>query len=516
MPTTFRGVAFAIAALFCAAGSAAAATPLNAAADRAALLLKSHASAARVSAHDAFVARDTIVDADGTEHVRFDRTYAGLPVIGGDVVVHSRKGALRALSLTQHAPQAVTTRASVTRSAAIVAAGIAFGSDFTGTPDATLVIHARERTPRLAWQVRLSNERADMTYFVDARDSRVFDRWSNRETATATGKARTLYSGEINIATNSITGGFELRDPTRGMTRTIDASNSRTSGQIYKDADNTWGNSAMSDPVTAAVDAQYGAAATWDYFRRVHNRNGIANDGRGAYNRVHYGRKYANAYWSDACFCMTYGDGDGTVIGPLVSMDITAHELGHGVNARTANLVYAGESGGLNEANSDIFGTMVEFFAANAKDTPDYLIGEKIFLANVAGSANQRFLRNMANPIADGRSPNCWSPTLASLDVHYSSGVANRFYYLLAEGSASKTFGGMVHSAPTCNGRVVSGIGRAKAERIWYRALTVYFTSTTNYAGARVGTIAAARDLYGATSIEAAAVAAAWAAVNVR
>ena len=100
--------------------------------------------------------------------------------------------------------------------------------------------------------------------------------------------------------------------------------------------------------------------------------------------------------------------------------------------------------------------------------------------------------------------------------MHFSSGVGNRFFDLLAEGSGARTYSGVDHRAPTCNGAAVAGIGRTKARAIWYRALTVYFTSTTDYAGARAGTVQAAKDLYGATSAEQAAVAAAWAAVDVR
>jgi Zn-dependent metalloprotease len=212
---------------------------------------------------------------------------------------------------------------------------------------------------------------------------------------------------------------------------------------------------------------------------------------------------------------MTYGDGDGVNVGPLVSLDITGHEMSHGVNANTANLIYSGESGGLNEANSDILGTMVEFHANNAKDAPDYLIGEQIIVGNVAGSANQRALRFMFDPIKDGRSPSCYEATLGTLDVHFSSGVANRFFYLLAEGSAARTYGGVNHYAPTCNGASVVGIGRDKAAKIWDRALAVYFTASTDYAAARMATINAAKDLYGAGSAEASAVAAAWSAVKV-
>lgn len=489
--------------------------PGNPVVDRAAGLLRGHAGLARASADDRFVARGAIVDADGTEHVRFDRTYRGLPVIGGDLVLHARNGQLKSLSLSQRSVLGLPVRPTLAAVDAAVVAGTEFGADFAGMPERTLVVYARTGTPRLAWRVRLSNERADMTYIVDAHAARILDRWSNRETATAQGTARTLYSGDVVLTTNSVAGGYELRDPSRGQMRTIDGSNSRTSGQIYKDSDNVWGNYGAADKATAAADAQYGAAVTWDYYKSVHGRNGIAGDGKGSYSRVHYGTRYSNAYWSDACFCMTYGDGDGANIGPLVSVDITGHEMSHGVNAATAGLIYSGESGGLNEANSDILGTMVEFHANNTQDAPDYLIGEEIVVGNVAGSANQRALRYMFDPIRDGRSPSCYASNLGTLDVHYSSGVANRFFYLLAEGSAAKTFGGVSHYAPTCNGAKVTGIGRTKAAKIWYRALTVYFTSGTDYAAARTATINAAKDLYGATSTEAAAVAAAWSAVKV-
>lgn len=498
------------------ADDAVAANADHPAVDRALAQIRSHGGAVRASIGDRFHARDVVVDADGTEHVRFERTYAGLPVIGGDLVVHSRDGRYKSASVSLGSALNLSTRPTLMAADAIVLAGAEFGSDFDGMPTSTLVVYARGRAAaRLAWQVDVLNERADMTYMVDAQNGRILERWSNRHTAAATGKARTLYSGDVALTTNSITGGYEMRDLTRGGGYTIDASNSRTSGQVYKDSDNVWGNYTVSDKATAAADAQYGVSVTWDYFKNVHGRSGIANDGKGAYSRVHYGFRYNNAYWSDACFCMTYGDGDGVNLSPLVALDIAGHEMSHGVNANSANLIYSGESGGLNEANSDILGTMVEFYANNSQDTPDYLIGEKVFVGNVAGSASQRALRYMYNPFADGRSPNCYVNTLGNLDVHYSSGVANVFFYLLAEGTSARTYSGVNHTPTTCNGSKFAGIGRAKAQKIWYRALTVYFTSSTNYAGARAATINAAKDLYGATSAEATAVARAWSAVKV-
>ncbi|MES4893329.1 M4 family metallopeptidase, partial [Streptomyces sp. NPDC096012] len=108
-----------------------------------------------------------------------------------------------------------------------------------------------------------------------------------------------------------------------------------------------------------------------------------------------------------------------------------------------------------------------------------------------------------------------WSSGVGGLDVHYSSGVANHFFYLLSEGSGAKTINGVSYNSPTYNGSTVTGIGRAKALQIWYKALTTYFTSTTNYKSARTGTLSAASALYGSSSAEYKAVAAAWSAVNV-
>ena len=104
---------------------------------------------------------------------------------------------------------------------------------------------------------------------------------------------------------------------------------------------------------------------------------------------------------------------------------------------------------------------------------------------------------------------------MGNADVHYSSGVGNHFFYLLSEGSGAKTIGGVAHNSPTCNGSTVTGIGKDAAAKFWFRALTVYMTSSTNYAGARTATLNAARDLYGATSTQDNTVAAAWNAVSV-
>jgi len=462
----------------------------------------------------AYQVRDVVVDEDGSSHVRMDRTVGGLRVIGGDLIVQNDSfGNLRAMHHNLRWGVNVGTKPALAATRATLNVLRTEGGT-TGKPE--LVVYAREQVPALAWDVAVSGVQADGTpsekhLIIDATTGRQLDAWDDIHTAAASGTGKTLYSGNVTLTTNSISGGYELRDPSRGNTYTINLANKTSGGSIVTDADNIWGNNATSSTQSAAADAQYGTAVTWDYYKNVHGRSGIANDGKGAYNRVHYSSNYANAYWSDSCFCMTYGDGNGTTFKPLVSLDVAGHEMSHGVTSRTANLTYSGESGGLNEGTSDIFGTMVEFYAANSSDAGDYLIGEKI---RVSGGS----LRSMIKPSSDGSSSDCWYSGVGNLDVHYSSGVANHFFFLLAEGTNS-SYG----KSPTCvsgNTRVASGsgtltgIGRDKAAKIWYRALTTKFTSSTTYAGARTGTIAAANELYGSGSAEATAVAAAWSAVG--
>ncbi|GHD92422.1 M4 family metallopeptidase [Streptomyces naganishii] len=499
----------------------------------AATALVDHAAALGLTSAEQAAVRDVIVDKDGTQHVRYDRTYHRLPVLGGDFVVHltpagAYRGANRAsrgtVSLPSTTPQVSAPKAAGLAVNALRAANLGDRlQQVKAKPQ--LIVDALHGALRLAWRTNavgldsLGNPVA-RTVLTDARTGAQIDAWDSIETATGDGKS--LYSGTVGLETTQSGSTYQLKDPTRGNTYTGDAANKtdlcflgicfqRAPATLFTDADNHWGTGTTADRSSAAVDAQYGTNETWDYYRYVHGRNGIAGDGKGSYNRVHYGSNYNNAFWDDSCFCMTYGDGDGTTFGPLVALDVAGHEMTHGVTSKTAALTYSGESGGLNEATSDILGTLVEWYANNSSDPGDYLIGEKIVRSGFGKTA----LRYMDQPSKDGSSADYWSSSVGNLDVHYSSGVANHFAYLLAEGSGPKTINGVSYNSPTYNGSTVTGIGRDKLGQIWYRALTVYMTSSTNYAGARTATLNAAKDLYGAGSTEYNAVAAAWSAVNV-
>jgi Zn-dependent metalloprotease len=489
---------------------------------------------AHAGANDGFVTRDVIVDRNGDQHVRFDRTYRGLRVIGGDLVVHTAVGGVSGVSMTLVKPIELSIVPTLPSQEAIVRAGVEFGSGFEGLPTANLVVYARHGDQRLAWEVLFSGTRADRTptrmrYYVDANTGAILAHWDTIETdVPVVGTGHTLQSGSVQLGTQKNSRGyFEMKDPTRGGSWTSDMGNGARgngtgTGIEFVDADDVWGNFAKTDRASVAADAHFGIGQTWDYYKNVHGRLGVANDGVGALARVHYLQNYANAFWSDDCFCMTFGDGDGVTTNPFTAIDVTGHEMSHGVTSHTANLDYEGESGGLNEANSDMMGTMVEYYANNPANPPNYLIGEKLFIDNPGTYA----LRSMFKPSLDGISPDCY-PTdpdyLAffknGLDVHYVSGVANHFYYLLAEGSvvpATNGFG-LTPSDLICRGpSTLKGIGRDAASKIWFRALTVYMTSGTDYHAARAATLSAATDLYGATSRQYRAVVAAWYAVRVR
>ncbi|WP_323183411.1 M4 family metallopeptidase [Streptomyces sp. NBC_00091] len=326
-------------------------------------------------------------------------------------------------------------------------------------------------------------------------------------TATATGTGHSQYSGTVPLGTTYTGTAYQLTDPSRGGQRTLDALNQTNNpGVPFNDADNVWGDGTPAHRQTAAVDVHYATAVTWDFYKAAFNRNGVRGDGVGTTSRVHYGTGFGNAFWSDSCACVTYGDG-ATPGRPPTSLDVVGHELAHGLTASTARLGYSGEPGALNEGTSDILATAGEFFAGNEADPGDYLLGER---------ALEGPPRRMDRPSADGVSRDHWSPDLAALDPHAASGPARHFYYLLAEGSGPKVIDGVAYDSPTYDNSKLPGIGRDKATRIWYRALTLYMRSSTNYSGARTATLRAAADLYGPTAPETAHVAAAWTAVNVR
>jgi thermolysin len=447
-------------------------------------------------------------------HTRVQQTFAGVPVFGGEAIVHlNRDGSLFTITDSLIHDVDVDVHPTIT---ADEAADLAVLEDqrpgeYTAPPRVDLQIFARDGQSHLAWRVRLTQEdgtpdTALPVFFIDAHSGDVLFRYDNLQTVQGTGAS--LYSGTVPTETYYKSPSYYLEDISRKI-GTFDNRNTTGSTYRFTDSNNVWDSSSQK----AAVDAHLGARMVYEYYQNVHGRNGIdGNGGPGYYtsvdgktklisSKVHYGWNYNNAFWNGSY--MTYGDGDGKTFSPLVSVDIAGHEMTHGVTEKTAGLIYSGESGALNESMSDIFGTCVEFYTYSSG--ANYQIGEDAYTPGKSGDA----LRYMDDPHKDPNygytaddDPDHYSERYTGSSdnggVHINSGISNKVFYLLAQGGTHHMGGSM------------TGIGIDKAANIWYRALTGYMTSSTTFAGARNATLNAAAVQYGSTSAEYDAVAQAW------
>jgi zinc metalloprotease ZmpA len=499
-----------------------------------------------------------VVTRDGDTHLRFERKHQGVRVAGGEIIVRlSPDGTLNGVISTLTRPVNLPSVVPAVREADALRLAIERfrqeGQDRESA--AELVIETQKHfapKPTLTWLVKVRGTRCNqpswMHYVVDAFSGELLGKFegmrsglpiecakdavtqeagaqaaptrsrarafSSLSAASGTGKA--YYYGTLTIDTDKISDTeYRLRDTTRGSHYVSDFAAGIATPM--SDADNAWGDGTMADRATVAVDAAYGQSKTWDYYKTVHSRNGLANDGAGYSSSVHVeqvvGTPMDNAYWDGTR--MNYGDGN-TLAKPLVSLDWAGHEMTHGVTQKTANLNYFGEAGGLNESTSDIFGTMIEYFANHPNDPPDYMWGE--MTVKKAGLTAFRFMYHPSLDVGifGSTSQDCWSLGTAGLDPHFSSGVGNHFYYLLAEGSAPASG----PDSPVCKKTdstnatdtvKFKGIGRAKSEKFWYDLLSTKLAAASTYADARKGML----ELATADSDEYRHIDYAWLAVNV-
>lgn len=334
-----------------------------------------------------------------------------------------------------------------------------------------------------------------------------------------TGSANTRYSGLRDIETRlETTGVYTLNDDLRDVF-TRDAQNIPFGGGYinnfaeFTDADNVWTLPGLDN---AALDAHWGAMETYDYWLNVHGRDGIDGNGFAMRSYVHVGTNWVNAAWNGAV--MSYGDGAGS-FQPLTCIDIVAHEIGHGITQFANNLVYARESGALNEGYSDLWGAAIEFrVKGNGNDllpnAETWQIGEDI----TPGIG----IRSMSNPNIFGDPDTYlganWKPTTVAgcptpnntndqCGVHSNSGVLNHWFYLLVQGGS-----GTNDLFDVFN---VTGIGMQKAEEIAYLVLRDYLTPNSTFLDTRNAGVEVAINLYGSNSPEAIATQDAFYAVNV-
>ncbi|BDU71436.1 M4 family metallopeptidase [Mesoterricola silvestris] len=281
---------------------------------------------------------------------------------------------------------------------------------------------------------------------------------------------------------------------------------------------------------TVAVDATHGVLKTWDFFRSVFGRNGMDDQGTPPAVFVHVNEGFyqtmtpmLNAYFVPYNQSMYFGDGDlRQGYGPFTSMDITAHEMSHGVVAGSGGLDNVGESGGLNEATADIFSAMTRFYSWGPNggtgsvipDTaPNAPTEDGVWTIGKQLTTSHQAIRSMYKPSQDGYSHDSWFDGIGLDDVHFTMGPGNRAFYFLAQGASSQPTA--VSYSPCLPGGM-TGLGNDTASRIWYRTLTTRLADpATDYAGFRTLMEETATELYGAGSNELAAVKNAFAAVNV-
>lgn len=453
-----------------------------------------------------FAERSVFEEATGTAHVRMNQFYKGVRVMDGEAIIHLRGGLVieRTDALVRGLNLNVTPALEASEALATAHQVLAPKGPYAYAPTSELVIATQirgENRPALAYHIHTELENGQDTrhtdFLVDARSGAILDSWDTLHTTAATGSGHSQYSGNVVLNTN-LNGSYELYDTTRGGgIKTYDLNHATSgTGALYTDADDTWGDGAnyvegspttADNGQTAGVDAHFGIQTTWDMYQNVFGRFGIDNAGGATYSRVHYSNSYDNAFWSDSCFCMTYGDGNSFLT--LTCMDVAGHEMTHGVTSRTANLAYRGESGGLNESMSDIFGTMAEFYKGSTGSTIPTTGGNWTIGEQLATPSFNHPLRYMYKPSLDGKSPDAWSKNLKRLDVHYSSGPMNRCFYFLSQGASSNSSSNFY--SPYLPGGM-TGIGNNTAAHILFTALTGYMTSSTTYAGAKTACLSAA------------------------
>lgn len=464
---------------------------------------------------------------------RIVQYYRGVKVLGGEGILHMSGPRQRALTDAFVRDLTLEPSPGVPEGEALAVALKDLGD--TGAyrlpPTSELLVARLAEGDALVYRVHveLENGAPETRHFdwlVDAQTGKILKKWSSLRTGKASkGEGLSQYNGTVVLDTTyqEKKKRYEMRDWTRGHTGNLTVNLNHRSedsgGTPYTRSSDTWGDgrnysgggTATPNGETAAVDAAFGLQKTWDYYAKVHNRKGIDNKGTAVTMRVHYATDYDNAYWSNSCFCVTLGDGQ--ILKSLEALDVIGHELSHGVCETTAALEYFGESGGLNEANSDINGCMVEFYARGGSGGQigewggNWTIGE-----DLGSPAHPGPLRWMYKPSLDGSSPDAWTEELQGLDVHNSSGPMNRCFYFLAQG-ASPSRSSDFWSCFLPMG--MPGLGNDRAARIWYRAMTHYLTSMSTYKDARQAAIHAAKDLYGPRGPEEQAVWNAFHGINV-
>ena len=458
-------------------------------------------------------------DALGYTHIRLQQRFKGVPISGSMWLVHVINNKISSMNGTLYAMPTGSATASVSEASALSIALQKVGAaqykweiaseeqqlkfetknnNASFYPKGELVWLKTSKGFVLSYAFNIYAQRplGRTLEFVNAQTGT----WEARENLLkeigVNGTAHTKYSGIRTIQTDSTSPThFVLQEQTRG--NGIFTFNSATTTNYpstdFVDTDNNWNNvNAAQDEV--ATDAHWGAEMTYDFYNTTYGRNSIDNAGFALYSYVHYDVGMVNAFWDGQR--MSYGDGGGGTP-PLTALDVTAHEITHGLSTFTANFAGGNEPGALNEGFSDIAGKSVEHWARPS--SWNWIIGNDINLP----------IRNMSNPNALG-DPDTYQGTnwdFATQEVHRNSTVLSFWFYLLTIGGSGTN--------DINNAYNITAQGWTKSNAIAFRAQTVYLFPNSQYSDARFYTIQAAIDLYGACTPEVIQTTNAWYAVGV-
>jgi Zn-dependent metalloprotease len=348
------------------------------------------------------------------------------------------------------------------------------------------------RSSRLAWETtvtgRKHGEASRLTVYVDARSGRVLTTKEHVLEGTGNGN----WEGTVSIPTSGSGTSYSMTNSNATTLKCQNASGNAT----FTGTDDVWGNGSGTDRETGCVDAFYSAEKERQMLSTWLGRNGM--NGSGGWVPIRVGLNDVNAYYDGTQVQVGHRQGTNEWIG---SIDVVAHEFGHGVDDKTPGGI---SGGGTQEFVADTFGAATEWYANNPADVPDFTVGEEI---NLVG---QGPIRVMYNPSAVGDA-NCYSSSTPGSEVHSAAGPGNHWYYLVAEGT-NPTDG--QPTSPTCNGSTVTGIGIQKAQQIMYNAMLLKTTSSS-YLKYRTWTLTAAKNLFPGSCTEFNTVKAAWDAVSV-
>jgi Zn-dependent metalloprotease len=435
-------------------------------------LVASRAPALKISKHDAFQAKP-VVSSHGIQYAPYERTYRGLPVVGGDfVVVSDSHGQILSTSVAQtHKVHLKSTDAEVAKKAAVRTARHQVAQATSNTKP-QLVVWQHGKRSRLGWETRVTGGRGATPSIkdvvVNARNGKVLQARERVEDGTG----NSAWDGSnLTIPTTHSGSTYSMQDPNHPTIKCQNAATNTT----FTGTDDNWGTGVKTDRETACVDAMYVENVENNMLSAWDGRNSF--DGNGGGWPIRVGLDDENAYY----------DGTQVQIGHntqgqwIPVLDVLGHEQGHGVDDHTPG----GLSGnGTQEFVADTFGAATEWYANNPIDTPDFTVGETV---NLVGSGPIRY---MYNPSLAG-DDNCYSSSIPSEEVHAAAGPGNHWFYLLAEGT-NPTNG--QPTSPTCNSSTVTGVGIQKAEQIMYNAMLMK-TSSSSYLKYRTWTLTAAKNL---------------------